>query len=240
MTVVQNSVEERIPLDFPSALVESRGEEEALLTMGACREAIGAMHRVIGLVFEGDCISSGEDMLLTGLGIYKSIEEYAVVVKNTERLVRIDHAWGNMGRPCLDYLVLRVVLKCGQVYAVDLTGAQFGWPDVVVPWEKYRSQHIRSVTQVFEFENNTSPLHSGCVEANFSWTNAMAVGKEVKRVLEEWLATHETSLAKILKLKQEAYLEKIEALKKALSDGTAEYIKTAIKTKDLFVRVKSW
>ena len=45
-------------------------------------------------------------------------------------------------------MIIKVVLKNGEMYALDLTGAQFGHFDVISPWQTYvdcQIQHIEKV-----------------------------------------------------------------------------------------------
>lgn len=46
----------------------------------------------------------------------------------------------------MDYrhMVWRVTLQSGDVYAIDLTGSQYGWPDPVCPWQECLDQRSMS------------------------------------------------------------------------------------------------
>lgn len=39
-------------------------------------------------------------------------------------------------------MVLQVRLKSGEAWAVDLTHAQYGWPEVAMSWPRYKAQRI--------------------------------------------------------------------------------------------------
>jgi hypothetical protein len=44
-----------------------------------------------------------------------------------------------------DHKVQRVVLRSGEVWAVDIGGAQFGYPGVIMPWDEYEKRRILAI-----------------------------------------------------------------------------------------------
>lgn len=49
-----------------------------------------------------------------------------------------------------NHCIIRATLNDGQVFAIDLTGAQYGWDETIVPWKDY--------TQRIEKTKNTYPV----------------------------------------------------------------------------------
>ena len=47
--------------------------------------------------------------------------------------------------------VLRITLKNGDKYILDLTGAQYGWQEIVTPYDIYQQSKIRLIEQVLPF-----------------------------------------------------------------------------------------
>ena len=62
----------------------------------------------------------------------------------SEGLSTIDHT---------DYphTLVRVTLKNGESYAVDMAGAQYGWHEPVTPWQLYENSRVRKMYQVVSF-----------------------------------------------------------------------------------------
>ena len=47
--------------------------------------------------------------------------------------------------------VLRVTLGNGERYALDTTGAQYGWPETVTPWDLYCEVKVQSIKSIHPF-----------------------------------------------------------------------------------------
>lgn len=47
-----------------------------------------------------------------------------------------------------DHVIFKVALNDGQDYAIDLTGAQYGRYQTVLPWSEYRSDMVKNVVRV--------------------------------------------------------------------------------------------
>ena len=49
------------------------------------------------------------------------------------------------------HVVLKLTLKNGEKYALDMTGAQYGWTDTITSWNSYEASRIRSITDEWKF-----------------------------------------------------------------------------------------
>lgn len=50
-----------------------------------------------------------------------------------------------------EHEIMQVTLKTGEVYAVDITGAQHGYYDSVYPWHRYLQTRVRSTGELLSF-----------------------------------------------------------------------------------------
>lgn len=49
------------------------------------------------------------------------------------------------------HIVLLLTLKNGEKYAIDVSGAQYGWKETVVPWDAYKDSRVRNITERVDF-----------------------------------------------------------------------------------------
>ena len=75
-------------------------------------------------------------------------------MKNAEHdLLRV---YPNEGNPKIDatdyhHNIIKIITRNGEVYALDMTGAQYGWTECIVPWQIYVESRIREVKDVVPF-----------------------------------------------------------------------------------------
>lgn len=60
---------------------------------------------------------------------------------------------GRTGIDGTDYAhtIIRVTLKHGESYSVDIAGAQYGWHEPVTPWQLYNTSRVREIKEVAPF-----------------------------------------------------------------------------------------
>lgn len=51
------------------------------------------------------------------------------------------------------HTVIRITTKSEETYAVDMTGAQYGWRESVIPWQQYNNSRMRMIKEVGAFGN---------------------------------------------------------------------------------------
>lgn len=49
------------------------------------------------------------------------------------------------------HTVIRLAMKSGEIYALDMTGAQYGWDDCIIPWKVYSDSKVRAICDVMPF-----------------------------------------------------------------------------------------
>lgn len=54
-----------------------------------------------------------------------------------------DHLYGFAG--LTTHIVVRLTLRCGLQFAFDPTAAQYGWREVLSPWESYKTHRMRLI-----------------------------------------------------------------------------------------------
>ena len=85
------------------------------------------------------------------IGLCTEVDEVSHFTKNTR--VRLMQAY-NTGRvDATDYLhsVVRITLKNGDKCILDLTGAQYGWQEIVTPYHIYQQSKIRLIKEILPF-----------------------------------------------------------------------------------------
>ena len=92
--------------------------------------------------------------LTANKGLYSNVEEVRHVVKNAKHdLIRVytnaenDH----INRTNKYHTIIKITTRTGEVYALDMTGAQYGWTECIVPWEVYVESRVEEVIDVFSF-----------------------------------------------------------------------------------------
>ncbi|KAG9689042.1 palmitoyltransferase akr1, partial [Aureobasidium melanogenum] len=106
--------------EFPDAIFESKQDAETCLILLCCAESLSHMYMVTSWLLKNICAE---------------IKETTVKVVKADRRSRyVSQEWGG------DFLheVLQVHLNSGERYAIDLTGAQYGWFDKpITEWGEF-------------------------------------------------------------------------------------------------------
>lgn len=82
-------------------------------------------------------------------------------VKNRRiRLVRVFQNDVIDGTP-YRHVIYKVTLHSGEQYALDLTGAQYGWAEFILPWDVYEASRIHSIKEAVRFGQNQKEFRGG-------------------------------------------------------------------------------
>lgn len=107
--------------------------------------------------------------------------------------------------------MINATLKDGHQYAVDVTGAQFGWFDPVLAWEEYLEKRAESVERIMAFGNALVLMNTRCWREGWMGKlmrlNRVAT-QAMDTAIEEWTETNGLSLAAMLRLPEAQYLKK--------------------------------
>lgn len=71
--------------------------------------------------------------------------------KNQQIFLRLIYPNGMLDATDRQHAVLKLELKNGEKYALDMAGAQFGWPQAILPWDAYVASRIRFITETLTF-----------------------------------------------------------------------------------------
>ncbi|KAH8799936.1 hypothetical protein F5882DRAFT_506421 [Hyaloscypha sp. PMI_1271] len=144
---------------FPSEQCKTEEDQKALLSYLACSDLTLSLQHIAEYLLGGE--SQGRMISKLGwlgkIGIATSILEVPVDLKNHRReVVRTNHLnLRNMER----HEVLRVVLKHGgEVYALDIASAQYGYYNPIVVWNEFvdtRVEQFKMMGKVSRFTQIT-------------------------------------------------------------------------------------
>ncbi|KAI0401258.1 hypothetical protein F4802DRAFT_609538 [Xylaria palmicola] len=117
------------PLFLPLSkrLGNSAEDHRALLSWGRSVEPIDDLGQMVQHIFKPIC---------------KSITVATIRLRNATRPVCGLRGARTMNCCLCKHPVLKLRLKSDEVYVVDLTGAQFGWMEVLAPWEAWRDLRV--------------------------------------------------------------------------------------------------
>lgn len=155
-------------------------------------------------------------MILTFAGIASNIEEYLVCVhKYRKRTVGkapgyIPHMiMGETGQDYVVHSLLKVTLKSGEEYAMDLSSAQFGYDHSVDPWESYCVDRGYEIEAVYGFGYHAALFqdHGGLRPSQVNNKLVHSMDDE----MTEWEKSH-IHLSDLLKQSQATFSTSSEAL----------------------------
>ena len=115
-----------------------------------------------------------------------------------------------------EHEIMKVTLKSGEVYAIDITGAQHGYYDAVYLWDQYLQTRVKTVGKVMSF---------GSLKAKYcgpEWCDLPGCNGAIKRVhkafaeafdhaVGEWQKKG-VKVAEMLRMGEEAFVRTREEL----------------------------
>ena len=137
------------------------------------------------------------------------------------------------------HTVLRVTTKAGEDFAIDITGAQFGWQDTFAKWGVYQNCRIRTVVSEYDFPRKYS-------EGVFGKRWDLKYRKTVETVYEKtirafnlrwelWLQREGLTAKDFLNFSEENFSVKKRELLDDLRSGFAKSIKLISQTHPVFI-----
>lgn len=142
-----------------------------------------------------------------------------------------------------NHTLWRVELKRSkEQYALDLTGAQFGFHDPVVPWDVYAEsrigQYIYKAHNPSYFGRDKTTLMNRCSEQNLngylSRTNR-ATALSFHLGVVDWETRHQLTVGAVLRLPEEAFKQMREELVQSV-DTQLQICLRGLKVRDLEAR----
>ena len=125
---------------------------------------------------------------------------------------------------------MQVTLKSGEVFIVDLTGAQYGHYKPILPLKIYLEQRANSVHEGFPLWFRRSKIVRGC-EGNLTWPDVIRksterVYKYFNAVVMEWQDT-DMLLPTMLRMKEDPYLAACKRLTIFVQESVTSWMKQA-------------
>ena len=84
-------------------------------------------------------------------------------------------------------LVLKITVGNGEQYAIDMTGAQFGWTEAILHWNFYSASRIRPTAEgekVMSFGQTKTNLREFCLKAGRERERTYKIYEDFGKVLD--------------------------------------------------------
>ena len=139
------------------------------------------------------------------------------------------------GVDATDYLhsVIRITLKNGDKYILDLTGAQYGWQEIVTPYDIYQQSKIRLISKVLPFGGTRQFCKERAEKTGgmAKWHHRTDIGFEIalNGLLKLW-QQGTMSLSTLLRLPDDQFEKQQARLLEMLEAGMHMYKKAIIES----------
>lgn len=168
--------------------------------------------------------------------LYTDVAEVTVRVKNTR--LRIIRSLSGMGDARVyAHNVLRVTMNNGETYALDMTGAQFGWyGSTVMPWATFCDERVELIKNVRKFGETARVMKAEAKEAG--WIRILIhkineyIAEGFGRQLRQW-KEHNGSFKAVLRWSQDEFQAKQDTLF-GFMDDSMPIFRVMSKEKGLF------
>ncbi|KAI0442477.1 hypothetical protein F4803DRAFT_575534 [Xylaria telfairii] len=147
---------------FPKHLVESADLHHALLLWGQCKELSLSLFPLIKFLFKSMC---------------RSMDMVFIQSKNVVRPICQVSA-GRALNLCLHrHIALKLTLASDEKYVIDLTAAQFGWQEILAPWETWMD------LRVSKWQSETFKRANGPLKAFIEQNNLESYQQDIRKLL---------------------------------------------------------
>ncbi|KAH6975015.1 hypothetical protein BKA56DRAFT_733399 [Ilyonectria sp. MPI-CAGE-AT-0026] len=155
--------------------------------------------------------------------ITKDIKEAEVCIKDPAMIVVLTHGSNDSH---LGHCVLRVTLQTGETFAIDFTGAQYGWRNQLYTWNTYIEHRAKTVNGVTPL--GTTSLQESAVYSLFA-PNSIAkatrafrtniVRDGLVRSLVTYFVQHQSSMKDLLSLPGSSFVRERAQLVNFVKDS---------------------
>ena len=130
------------------------------------------------------------------------------------------------GRPAIDgtdynHTILRVTMKNGETYVLDMTGAQYGWYEAVTSWPVYNASRVRACREVLPFGGTRDFCKARAVKSGGQrqWMRGIKekFAETVDGAVVRWQKDH-ISLTELLRLPEHDFQKNQASLVDAVED----------------------
>ncbi|KAL9098419.1 MAG: hypothetical protein Q9163_005916 [Psora crenata] len=183
---------------FPNELFKNAQEKDAVLVNLTCRSALIYLHCLLMMMLRGEVAR---------------IDELYLSPKNNRRHIVTQCLSGNQdSNTAYRHSIVKITLKSGDQYALDVSGAQYGYPNPLTPWGRYfetRVEYIeatKSLGHHKRFHRYLERPEQGC--EGIKTCNEEIAGV-INSAIEKWQSEN-TKLKDMLRLQEEAFRHKRE------------------------------
>ena len=207
-----------VPFSTVTELVSDRKEQEAILSHLSCNEAVAKFGPMLANMIKGMAypyISGGMikiPLCSLNLGIKLGVEEVTAKPKNSKIEILLGQKAIN-GLPAvrkdgMHHTIFRISLTNNEPYAVDLTGAQYGYQEDCLPWHYYVATRVDEIIETRPFGHTKTWLEDATSKQPRPNQVAQRLKtyflEELRRSLQVWEA-QAVSVGTLLGLPQAEY-----------------------------------
>ena len=181
---------------FPVHMFEDRAILESVLVYMACMEAMVFLYRIAISLLEGHIPHNSfqiNSMLTYHIGICSEMKEVNVSVTKPKLRICFKPAHGPSMSTAqsMYHNVYRVVLRQGEAWAIDPTGAQFGYYEPLCSWGSFQ-QRISKVDRVMELGHIRHKVFYNFAKHPVEFmVSRQAAQEDIVKKLEEWFLARE-------------------------------------------------
>ncbi|KAF2420186.1 hypothetical protein EJ08DRAFT_683410 [Tothia fuscella] len=189
-------------------LVKERSHQLAIMMFAECQSALATMDEQIRSFLSVLC---------------SKIEEVHVKVKNAFRpTCRIDTNHIHKNNMENRHTILRVTTFGGEMFAVDLTGAQYGWKEVVVPWTSFYNHRVHTIRDIQAQGSQAIEALEVGEESNLSGMycqSQLMVAKALNLHVAIWLGKNDLTITQFVDLAADDFKRKEKELNAGVNTG---------------------
>lgn len=129
--------------------------------------------------------------------------------------------------------VLRITTRTGEKYALDMTGAQFGWKESILPWDLFADTRILSVAGIEAFGYTKPFMEAKCSSLGEAPVYVHYIQKSFRDALNSIIFTWQEAnmlLPTLLVLPHEKFEQQQQALIVDVEDEMQRFREFAIST----------
>ena len=112
------------------------------------------------------------------------------------------------------HAIIRITLRNGEMFALDLSGAQYGYSDPLSPWERYMGDRVRDIEDMKPlgcYRKRSKHLWEPQCESEGVKTFNEEVADVINAAIDEWEETR-GRLGKMLRLEQDNFIRQRDDL----------------------------
>ena len=150
----------------------------------------------------------------------------------------------------LTHMVLRATMKGGATYAIDITGAQYGFHSPVTSWEDFAAQRLEKTSHTREFGRARHDLCSRNMDPAYLITlkkpareaflrNSEVVVEHLDAAFDAWVAAQQMSLGAMMRLSKSKYDVLAGHMLTTLKGSIEDFVQEVTKTEKFVIGIRT-